>query len=74
MTGYRAHSFFGVKLASGHGIGALPDWIQTEPTWDIDEDVLGSRNATVYATFWDVTLMIFQQSRRHRRMAYSSVP
>ena len=47
-TGYRAHSSFGVKSGSGHGIGSLPDWIQTEPTWDVDEDVLGRRNATVY--------------------------
>ena len=47
-TGYRAHSFFGVNPGIGHGIETLPDWIQTKPTWDIDPDVLGARNATVY--------------------------
>ncbi|KAL8932035.1 MAG: hypothetical protein Q9216_006990 [Gyalolechia sp. 2 TL-2023] len=47
MTGYRAHSFFGVNPGSGDGIEALPDWIRKQPDWDIDQDVLGSRNATV---------------------------
>ena len=47
-TGYRAHSFFGVNTGSGHGIEALPDWMQPEPAWDIDRDVLGVHNATVY--------------------------
>ncbi len=48
VTGYRAHSFFGVNPGSGHGIEALPDWVKPEPTWDIDRDVLGVRNAMVY--------------------------
>lgn len=47
-TGYRARSSFGVNSGSGHGIDALPDWMETESTWDIDEHVLGSHNATVY--------------------------
>lgn len=47
-TGYRAHSFFGVNSGVGHGTEALPDWIQVKPTWDIDQEVLGYRNATVY--------------------------
>ncbi|KAL8835396.1 MAG: hypothetical protein Q9170_003324 [Blastenia crenularia] len=49
-TGYRPHSFFGVNQGSGNGIEALPDWIQSEQTWDVDEDVLGTRNATVNPT------------------------
>ena len=47
-TGYRAQSSYGVKLGTGHGIGALPDWIQKNPSWDIDEGILGTRTATVY--------------------------
>ena len=47
-TGYRAHSSYGVKAGTGQGIDALPDWIRKEPTWDIDEGVLGTRTATVY--------------------------
>ena len=49
-TGYRAHSCFGVNPGSGHGIEALPDWFQKNPTWDIDENVLGHRNAMVNPT------------------------
>lgn len=47
-TGFRAHSCFGVNPGIGKGIEALPDWIQSKSTWDIDQDVLGPRNATVY--------------------------
>lgn len=65
-TGYRTHSFFGVKSVSGHGIETLPDWIRAEPTWDVDENLLGRRNATVYVfrrimpAFWDLTLCMPQ--------------
>lgn len=47
-TGYRAHSVLGVNSGVGRGTEALPDWIQMRPTWDVDQEVLGSRNATVY--------------------------
>ena len=49
-TGYRSHSSFGVNPGSGHGIKALPDWFRKNSTWDIDENVLGHRNATVNPT------------------------
>ena len=46
-SGYRARSFFGVKPGTGHGVEGLPDRIQKEPAWDVDDDVLGTHNATV---------------------------
>ena len=49
-TGYRAHSFFGVNSGSGRRLELLPEWIQRWPNWDIDEDVLGPNNATVYVS------------------------
>jgi len=47
-TGYRAYSSFGINQGSGRGIVALPNWMHIEPTWDVDEHILGIHNATVF--------------------------
>lgn len=57
--GYRAHSFFGVNSGSGRRIELLPDWIQRKPNWDIDEDVLGPNNATVYVSSCNILISLF---------------
>ncbi|ROW11803.1 hypothetical protein VPNG_05035 [Cytospora leucostoma] len=46
-TGYRAQSCFGVGPGNGHGLDKLPDWMQKEPSWDVDTNVLGSYTAMV---------------------------
>lgn len=46
-TGYRQHSCFGIDRGEGRGLDRLPDWVTKDPTWDVDPEVLGVRNATV---------------------------
>lgn len=46
-TGYRAQSSFGIDPGSGQGLEKLPDWVHTEPSWDVDANVLGTCTATV---------------------------
>ena len=61
-TGYRAHSFFGVKSGSGRRTELLPDWIQKWPNWDIDEHILGPNNATVYVSSSTNLISVFDHS------------
>ncbi|KAI1115079.1 hypothetical protein F5Y14DRAFT_440819 [Nemania sp. NC0429] len=46
-TGYRAQSSYGINLGSGQRLDVLPDWVKSEPNWDVDTNVLGARTATV---------------------------
>lgn len=46
-TGYRAQSSFGINNGGGQGLDKLPDWVQKQPSWLVDTNVLGSRTATV---------------------------
>lgn len=74
-TGYRAHSFFGVRSGSGNGIGLLPDWIQRQPDWDIDEDILGPNNATVYVTSYNLLIIVSNDRFRtviHQELVHGS--
>lgn len=46
-VGYRAHNFFELNPGSGFGLEKLPDWLQYDPSWDVDESVLSSPSAMV---------------------------
>ncbi|KAI0199311.1 hypothetical protein F4808DRAFT_214239 [Astrocystis sublimbata] len=46
-TGYRAQSSFGVSLGYGRGLEHLPDWLKKDSNWDVNNEVLGTRTATV---------------------------
>lgn len=46
-TGYRAQSSFGINPGSGQRLDQLPDWVQKDPSWDVDTNVLGTHTATV---------------------------
>ena len=67
VTGYRANPFFCVHVGNGHGIEALPDLIQRQPNWYIDEDILGPHNATVYVN--PRTNLILEKNRAATQQA-----
>lgn len=46
-TGYRANSSYGIHQGDGKGFERLPNWIKTETSWDVDNQVLGTNTATV---------------------------
>lgn len=47
-TGYRENSSHGIQQGDGKGLERLPNWIKTETSWDVDNQVLGVNTATVY--------------------------
>lgn len=47
-TGYRENSSYGVRQGDGKGLERLPNWIKTQTSWDVDNQVLGVNTATVY--------------------------
>ncbi|RBA14319.1 hypothetical protein FPRO05_03111 [Fusarium proliferatum] len=46
-TGYRENSSYGIQQGDGKGLEWLPNWIKTETSWDVDNQVLGVNTATV---------------------------
>ncbi|SCO19739.1 uncharacterized protein FFE2_14431 [Fusarium fujikuroi] len=46
-TGYRENSSYGIQQGDGRGLERLPNWIETETSWVVDNEVLGINTATV---------------------------